>query len=446
MKKGKRKLYHILCIIVMALLFLWTLRINLVNMDDTFTLRMLQHSILEIIKLDSLDVHPPLYYIILKLFFNITFISHASPYVQIIAGRLFSVLIFFVTLAVMRSILNKITNQRYSLMFLGLVILFPTVLWHTTEIRMYGLSALFIACELNEIINYNCNRRLKDIILATVFASLGAWTHYFTAIIAGLLLFYNFVIEKKKRISYCISGIVFFISFIPWLRISITQISSVKHSYWIKNQIGEYFNAFVYQKLGRILGNNLSFVFSILFIICLVYITVKTLKKFNLEFKKYYMMVTVCLYGTILLGFVLSILIRPIFQGRYVYGILVVYFIMTLPLINKFVADGIQDKRDKIIKYGLFLLIGIGTILNVLFGVFYDLRGIMIYQEIEKIECSPNKVIIVDHYKSKDVPLMNSFLAQDKTFIIKNYTKISDTGTCQSRKLFENVYPNIKNK
>lgn len=443
---GKRKMYYVLYTISITLLFLWASRIDLVNMDDTFTLRMLQHPISEIIKLDSLDVHPPLYYIILKIFFNITFISHASPYIQIIVGRLFNVLIFFVTLIVMKNILGKLINQRFSVMFLTLVVLFPTVLWHTTDIRMYGLSALFISCELNAIINYNRNQKLKDIILATVFASLGAWTHYFTAVIAGLLLLYNFIMEKHKKIPYCISGIVFVVLFIPWLKISMNQISSVKHSYWIKNQVGEYFNAFVYQKLGRILGNNLSFCFSILFIVCLIYIAIRTLKNFDSDFKKYYIMISVCLYGTILLGFVLSILIRPIFLGRYVYGISLVYFIMTLPLINEFIINGINNKKDKLFKYGIISLIGIGSVLNMLFGIFYDLRGIKIYQEMENVERSSNKVIVVDHYKSRDIPLMNSFLVQNKTFVIKDYTRISDTGTCQSRKLFQDIYPNIKNK
>lgn len=364
----------------------------------------------------------------------------------IIVGRLFNVLIFFVTLIVMKNILGKLINQRFSVMFLTLVILFPTVLWHTTDIRMYGLSALFISCELNAIINYNRNQKLKDIILATVFASLGAWTHYFTAVIAGLLLLYNFIMEKHKKIPYCISGIAFVVLFIPWLKISMNQISSVKHSYWIKNQVGEYFNAFVYQKLGRILGNNLSFCFSILFIVCLIYIAIRTLKNFDSDFKKYYIMTSVCLYGTILLGFVLSILIRPIFLGRYVYGISLVYFIMTLPLINEFIINGINNKKDKLFKYGIISLIGIGSVLNMLFGIFYDLRGIKIYQEMENVERSSNKVIVVDHYKSRDVPLMNSFLVQNKTFVIKDYTRISDTGTCQSRKLFQDIYPNIKNK
>lgn len=147
----KRKIDIFLYIIVAMLFILWAFRIALINTDNTFTLRLVQHPVSELIRLDSMDVHPPLYYLILKLFFSVTFISHASPFVQIIAGRLFNVLLFGITLVVMRNVLNKLTKQKFSFAFLTLVSLFPMVIWHTTGIRMYILSALLIACELNSI-------------------------------------------------------------------------------------------------------------------------------------------------------------------------------------------------------------------------------------------------------------------------------------------------------
>ena len=436
----KKKTVILLYIITIILLILWSIRLDLINMDNIFTLRMIQHPFSEIIKLDSMDVHPPLYYIILKIFFNITFISHASPFVQVVAGRLLNVLFFMVTLIVMRSILNKTIHQQYSFLFLLLVSLFPTVIWQSTGIRMYSLSALFIACELNSIINYNRNKRLKDIILATVFASLGAWTHYFTEIISGLLLFYNFVGEKHKRIPYLISGIAFFISFVPWLQISMNQVRSVEHSYWIKNQIAEYFNVFMYQKLGELLNDKASMCFTILFLICLMYITFKTLKSFNAEFKKYYVMIAMVLLGTIVLGFVLSVIIRPIFQERYVYGVSLIYFIMTLPLIKKFVSTKLTNGADRIIKGCLFLLIGIGTTLNLALGVFYNLKEIKIYNTIRTIECSDSKVVKGNN--DETTLLGDSFFVQDKIFTTKNYNKINHS--CQSKELFESIYPNIK--
>lgn len=417
----------------------WIFTLNLGNFDDTFTLRILQHSIPQIIRLDALDVHPPLYYIILKLFFNVTFISHASPFIQIIAGRLFSALIFLITLFVMRVVLEKLLNKHVPFTLTLSVCLLPTILWYSTDIRMYSLSALFIAYELNSIINFNRNHQTKDIILATLFAALGAWTHYFTAIIAGLMLFYSFIMNKKGRISYLISGICFFILFTPWLKVSMNQMASVNHSYWIKNQLAEYLNVFCYSRLSGILGNKLACYFSLLFIGCLFYTAFKTLKTFNQEFRKYYMMVSVILFGTIILGFILSILIRPIFQARYVYGISMIYFVMNLPLIQKLLTT----YSNSIIKWGFLGMVSIGVLFNLALGAVNSVKNIKIIQNVSKLEKSPVTQVKCDH-ELKPVTLMNSFLVQNKTFTTKHYDELSDA--CQSKMLFKNIYPNIKDK
>lgn len=429
--------------IAIMLLIIWTFRIDLINMDDTFTLRMLHHSILEIVRLDSLDVHPPLYYIVLKIFFNATFVIHASPYIQIIMGRLFNALIFIITLNVMRDVLSKLTYQRFSFMFLFLVILFPTVVWHSTGIRMYSLSALFIACELNAIINYNQKQHLKDLVFATIFAALGAWTHYFTAVIAGLLLFYNFIAEKHKRLHYLISGVAFFLLFVPWLKVLMQQITSVKQHYWIKNCPEEYFGAFIYRKLADVLnGGFLACCFSVFFLICLTYIAFKTLKNFCFEFRKYYVMITIILFGTIFIGLMLSILVRPIFEGRYVYGISLIYFVMNLPLIAEYFTSRTENKTSIFIKSCMLILICVGVMTNLLFGVFYDLKGVKIYRNMQQIRYSSEKVIDSSHDPSA-VALMDSFLVQNKTFTTKNYRELSNT--CQSMRLFKIIYPNIEN-
>lgn len=65
---GKKRYNTILYVIVGLLLILWAFRIDLINTDNTFTLRLVQHPVFELIKLDALDVHPPLYYLNFKTF------------------------------------------------------------------------------------------------------------------------------------------------------------------------------------------------------------------------------------------------------------------------------------------------------------------------------------------------------------------------------------------
>lgn len=61
-----------ICLIIGMFLFLtWTLSTNL-YVDESFTLGLIKHNWSQIISLDSMDVHPPLYYLVVKLFLMIT--------------------------------------------------------------------------------------------------------------------------------------------------------------------------------------------------------------------------------------------------------------------------------------------------------------------------------------------------------------------------------------
>lgn len=162
------------------------------------------------------------------------------------------------------------------------------------------------------------------------------------------------------------------------------------------------------------------------------------MKSFSSEFQKYYAMVTIVLFGTILLGFILSVLIRPIFQGYYVFGISLIYFIMTLPLIAAFFGS-LNNNIKRTVKGCLILLICAGTALNLLLGAYYNLKNVNVYRNAQHLENSSVKVINADDEKVPTL-LMNSYIVQNKTFTNKHYGHL----TSQSDKLFKGIYPNIK--
>ena len=151
------------------------------------------------------------------------------------------------------------------------------------------------------------------------------------------------------------------------------------------------------------------------------------------------MMVSVILFGTIILGFTLSILIRPIFQARYVYGISMIYFVMNLPLIQKLLTT----HPNSIIKWGFLGMVSIGVLFNLSLGTVNSVKNIKIVQNVTQLKKSSVTHIDCDN-ELKPVTLMNSYLVQNKTFTTKHYDELSDT--CQSKVLFKNIYPNIKDR
>lgn len=425
-------------IYIFLLIILWIIQLNLVSPDEAFTLRLIQHPINEIIKLDAMDVHPPLYYILLKIFFNITFINHFSPFLQIIMARIFSLGIFFITLILLSYLLSKLLNKKISIKILLGSILLPLTLYYITNIRMYSLAALFITCELLFIYKFNSNSKNIYVFVLTFFSICAAWTHYFSAVIAGILLLYNFIdaiIYKQKKyiIAYLSSGIVFFISFLPWIFISLTQVKNISNNYWITNNIYNYIGMFCYQRLSELVGFNFSNIFSILMIIlffCIIFSTLKSIN--NCQYKKYYRMILITFLSTIFIGFLLSIIIRPIFVPRYAYPIFIIFIIFNLPILITY----FKNENRKIIKITFSILIGIGTFSNLIFGAYNIPKDYQIINYANKLK--EDKTIYLNNNTPK---LLLSYYFSDKTVITSN----DDLKyTVQSDKLFHEIYPNIK--
>lgn len=394
------------------------------------------------IQLDALDVHPPLYYILLKSFFNLTFINHCSPLIQIIAARIFSISIFLFTLLILNKLLSIILNHKISYKLMLLSVLFPMTLYYATNIRMYILATFFVTCELFFIYQFNLNNKFSSILLVTIFAACAAWTHYFAAIIAGLLLFYNFIDsilnrKIKQALLYLSSGIAFFISFLPWAMISMHQLKSVNGSYWIKNSLFNYIGVFCYQRLGELLGNNLGTIFALVVLISFGFIMFAALKNNqNSTFKFYYSMITIVFIETICIGLILSLMLRPIFIPRYVFPIYLILIVFSLPILIPY----LKEKTQITIKLIFTSILGIGITFNLCLGAFNMVKNVKIAHNI--VVLSEQKSAIVN---AKGMPfnevLMDSYCLPTKTMETPASNMAS---TVQSPKLFSRVYPNIK--
>lgn len=428
--------------LIIFLLISWSLILNLSNPDETFTLRLIQHSFKGIISLDALDVHPPLYYLLLKAFFDITFINHCSPFIQIIAGRIFSLIISALTLIVLSKLLTKITNNNVTFKYLLLLVLFPSVLYYATNIRMYSLAALFIACELNSIYNFNTTNKLSSLWWLIFFAICAAWTHYFAAVTAGLLLLYNFINylgkkQIKKSLLYAGSGIALIIGFLPWAMISMHQLSSVDASYWIKDNLFNYIGMFCYTQLSTLTGTTIATIFAIILAILIAVISVKAFKQNNNSiFKQYYLMITIVFIGTVLCGLIISLIMRPIFISRYAYPVFLTYLAFTLLLITPYLRC-----HHRLLKISLVTMLSVGVAGNLALGAFNLIKDTKIIKTIHTIKQDKSKLF--NNTKNQDISLSiyYSYCLPDKEILVNQSEAVH---TVQSPKLFKAVYPNIK--
>lgn len=197
--------------------------------DEAYTMAMIQHSFSDIWNITATDVHPPLYYFMLKSF---TLIFGDS----LLTLRIFSSLgIAGIFLIGMFSIRRNF-GAGVSLMFIILITILPVTQFLADEVRMYSWSMFFTLANVMAAYEvYKKSTKYNNFILLLT-ALCASYTHYYSlmgaATIFGILLL--FMIIEKKKITYTIIVIsLFVIGYSFWIPELLYQIGAVNHNYWI---------------------------------------------------------------------------------------------------------------------------------------------------------------------------------------------------------------------
>lgn len=111
--------------------------------DELFTVGLAEHSYGELVRLTAADVHPPLYYCIVKLFADLCKLVLPGAG-TIIPAKIVSVLPYFVLLLYAVTFIRKRFGMFTGGMFLFCVTAMPQLSAYTVEMRMYGWALLFV--------------------------------------------------------------------------------------------------------------------------------------------------------------------------------------------------------------------------------------------------------------------------------------------------------------
>lgn len=331
-------LFSIMIILGFSMLLLYFGRISYIWYDESFTMNIVQHPVREIISLTSLDVHPPLYYLVVKLLVSVLgfrTIAFHIPSILFIAAILVEILVF----------LNKYADSRTALFTIIGFISVPQITKYSLELRMYGMCMFLILSSVLVIFSM-----LKDFdekegvyfswkwILLTIIQVACAYTHYFAGVAAVgssvTFLIYMLIRYKKpgKIILFWIAyGFGMLVLYLPWISILFKQMSSINDDYWIQaptlSELKTYLNE-VFATGSPVLTILLIVVFFLGILFFFIFRKKDTLMPW----------IGLC-YGTIgfwlLFGFGYSILVSPILVSRYLVMLLPILWIPILYTIMK---------------------------------------------------------------------------------------------------------------
>ncbi len=332
--KINNKYLHI-AIIVIGIIFisLGAFHTNL-WFDGSYSVGMANHSFEEIWTIGSHDVHPVLYYWILRIAGTLTG-----------GGILTYRLVSIIPLAILGILgfthIKKDFGEKVGMIFSFLVFFLPINVVYATEIRMYTWAMLFVTVMGLYAYRILKNGDIKNWSIFAIFSLMSAYTHYYGLMAAGIInavLFIYFIVklikskENKKEyvhnlIKFSIQAIVQIILYIPWLFAFLEQFNSVSNGFWINVNIGTLLEIFEFQFTGIIQGSeNIELILSSVAFGAILLIYIITLaRKYKKENGKYDIKPALMAIGVyiaiIVAAGIISIVKAPILYARYMLNV-----------------------------------------------------------------------------------------------------------------------------
>ena len=370
LKNIKMKYIHI-AIIILGIIFiaLAAFHSNL-WFDESYSVAISNnHTFGEIWSIGGYDVHPILYYWILKIV-SLIFGNN------ILAFRLVSVIAISILGILGYTHIRKDFGEKVGLLFSFFVYFLPINVVYASEIRMYGIGMLFVTImSIYAYRIYKGNGSIKNWIIFAIFSLASAYTHYYGLMAAGIIniLLFIFLLKiaiKEKKFTkdltkFIVQGVIEIILYIPWVVALLTQMKQVSDEFWIGLEFpGTLIEMFTFQFTGNLgdtihINNWIAIIYGLIITIYVIYLICKNRKSEN-KIDTSPAIKAIAIYGTVILGAIVVSLIlwRPIIYARYLLLItgLFIFFL-------SFIMEKLGNRKMNLVIYILTVIIA--TVVNI---------------------------------------------------------------------------------
>ena len=340
--------------------------------DELFTMGLADQPLGKLISITARDVHPPLYYMIVKLFVDAAgaFSGSIQP---VAAAKLVSVLPFLLCDLYGLMLVRKRFGMLTAGLFCFLLSAMPGLPGYMVEVRMYGFAMFFVTALMLHgyelVLEYSGREqpRKRNWIFLTLYAVAACYTHYFACVAAMAVYLYLLIalFKKKGWRMTLLSGMICAVAFAPWLFLAVAgQVKAVSANYWIepvsfRTLLGCVKFLFMPQLGGEKENLATALILLLLYGGLLLARLLSYLKQEREERNREEMFFLLgalgCLASTVVFGFLASILIRPIFVYRYMLPAAGVFWLVFA------ICAGKQPKGDRTALILSLLIFSLGV-------------------------------------------------------------------------------------
>lgn len=204
--------------------------------DEAFSLAMIKHSYGEMLELTMQDVHPPLYYFILKFLVDA---AHKifGEFPSVYAAKFVSVIPYVLLSAICFWKIKKGWSHFLAGMWAVCLVGTGYLLSYGVEVRMYSFGMLFVTMAYLRADSMIRQKKRADWAFFVLYSLAAAYTHYFACVAVAvfwlLLLVWHLRHDKKQLSVFTLSACCMGIGYLPWAVTLIQQVKTVSEAYWI---------------------------------------------------------------------------------------------------------------------------------------------------------------------------------------------------------------------
>ena len=202
---------------------LWQIEQKNVWLDEASAWTTASRPLPQLVETTAGDVHPPLYYLVLKAWMRV---AGDSPAALRGLSAIFGVTAMLLAWLLARRWLSRGT----ALLVVAWMAISPHMVWHAQEMRMYAFATMLVlACCLAfwQWIESDGERRAA-LLLFVGTATAALWAHYFTSLVLAALWVYVALASYSRRglwRPWLWANVVIVLCYLPWLPTAVAQMT-----------------------------------------------------------------------------------------------------------------------------------------------------------------------------------------------------------------------------
>lgn len=281
-------------------------------LDEALTGTYIRMGWAELLAFTTTDVHPPLYYFIVKL--GTTLLGDS-----IFAVKLFSYLPFVLTLLLAVTKIKRVYGNKVAFVLLAFLCTTPSIIERNAEMRMYQWAMFFVFAFAVYLFEAIRTMERKAWIYSLVFGVLAAYTHYYALAVVAILyalVFFSHIKTKQMVYKVLLNAGISVAVYLPWLLVFISQARTLQETGWWQEaglSLKDIYKYLVWPFQDR---TGLE---PILFLVLLVVVCIYVLLKKDCTNRRLVVFSIAVYLLLIFSGILIVIFYQPVFITRFIY-------------------------------------------------------------------------------------------------------------------------------